>query len=78
MQRYLSKRVNAQHPPSFVQQSRQYKFLVRDGNEHVNAHRDRALALYRGRQGTEDALDAQVLLDPAEKPIKANRRRKRR
>ena len=71
MQRDLFKRVNAQNLQSSVQRSGQLEFLVQDGNEHIDAHRDPDLSLHCVGRSTEEVFDAQVLFDPAEEPSKA-------
>ena len=62
--------MNAQNLQSSGQRSRHFKFLVQDGNEHVNAHRDPGFGLHRVGRGAEEVLDAQVLFDPAEEPAR--------
>ena len=71
MQRDLFKRVNAQNLQSSVQRSGQLEFLVQDGNEQIDAHRDPDLSLHCVGRSTEEVFDAQVLFDPAEEPSKA-------
>ena len=78
MQRDLSKKVNAQNLQSSVQRSGHLEFLVQDGNEHIDAHRDPDWSLHCVGRSAEKVFDAQVLFDPAEEPSKANRRRNRR
>lgn len=58
MQSDRSKKMNAQNLQISVQCSRQCEFLVQDGNDHVDAHRDPGLSVYCVRRGAEGLFDA--------------------
>ena len=52
-----------------MQREIQIEALADDGHEHVDRHGDRHLRLDRVLRGAEEALDAQMLLDPLERTV---------